>query len=174
MSYGLKRANNKMAMARGAKFMHVHNLPGWYNKEGDLFGQVPEKESKEIRALKYKLRRQDAKVAIAKMKELAAEKKSTDAHVKAAFLKLKVKAMNAPKVVGARQSGVRVYNRLNLTKSFKAAIGPNTTGLGWAKVKNSFFPLIGTRKKGGGYVVNMSGMLPSAKYNNVVKGIYAF
>lgn len=257
MSLGLKKANNKMAMARGAKFMKVHNLPGWYNKEGDLFGKTKTKLSKENRALRYKLkqanatlaitrmaamaagsksknakvtraaslfklgrakgavRNANAKLAIASMASLVANSKKTNSNVKraAALFKIAIsppgikrsnalmketivpgpvkranalinvslspspiKRFNAivkqsgPRWNNPRQSGVRTYNKSSLKKNFKSSIGPNVNGFGWAKVKNSFYPLVGTRKKGGGYVINKFGKMSPAKYNNVVKG----
>ena len=241
MSYGLKYADNKMAMARGAKYMKVHNLPGWYNKEGNLFGKTKSKLSKENRALRYKLkqanatlaiasmaamaagtksknakvkraaslfklgrakgalRNANAKLAIASMASLAANSKKTNANVKRAASLFKValsagptkrstallKEANTPgpikrfnsllKETGPRwnkprQSGVRTYNRSNLKKNFKSSIGPNANGFGWAKVQNAFYPLVGTRKKGGGYVINKFGKMSPAKYNSVVKG----
>lgn len=237
-TYGLKYANNKMAMARGAKFMKVHNLPGWYNKEGNLFGKTKTKLSKENRALRYKLKQANATLAITRMAAMVAGTKSKNATVKraAALLKLGrakgalrnanaklaiasmaslvanskkknsnvkraaalfkvalpvkrsnalLKEANTPgpikrfnsllKEVGPRwnkprQSGVRTYNRSNLKKNFKSSIGPNANGFGWAKVQNAFYPLVGTRKKGGGYVINKFGKMSPAKYNNVVKG----
>lgn len=158
MSYGLKSANNKMAMARGAKFMHSHNLPGWYNKEGNLFGKTNEKLSKENRLLRYKLK---------KANEEALKTKRANSVLKVALAN--EKKWNKP-----RQSGVRAYSKINLKNSFKASIGPNKNGMGWGKVRNSFYPLIGTRRKGGGYIINLTGKSNPAKYNNVIKGILVY
>ena len=274
MSLGLKKATNKMAMARGAKFMKVHNLPGWYNKNANLFGKTKEKLSKENRALRYKLkqanatlaitrmaamaagsksknakvtraaslfklgrakgalRNANAKLAIASMSSLVANSKKTNSNVKRAaalfkialsppgikrsnallkeaflpkgikrsnallkeaFLPGPVKRSNAllnvtlspgpikrsnsilkessPRWNKPRQPSVRTYNKSNLKKNFKSSIGPNANGFGWAKIENSFYPLVGTKKKGGGYVINKFGKMSPAKYNSVVKGI---
>jgi hypothetical protein len=289
MSLGLKKATNKMAMARGAKFMKVHNLPGWYNKNANLFGKTKEKLSKENRALRYKLKQANATLAITRMAAMAAGSKSKNAKVtraaslfklgrakgalrnanaklaiasmsslvanskkpnsnvkraaalfkialspngikrsnallkeaflpkgikrsnallkeaflpkgikrsnallKEAFLPGPVKRSNAllnvtlspgpikrsnsilkessPRWNKPRQPSVRTYNKSNLKKNFKSSIGPNANGFGWAKIENSFYPLVGTKKKGGGYVINKFGKMSPAKYNSVVKG----
>jgi hypothetical protein len=153
MSYGLKPASNKMAMARGAKFMKVHNLPGWYNTNGNLFG-TSSRVSKEERQLRYKLKMIDAKLAIAGMKQNVAAQK----------VKPKV-----PWTV-ARQSGVRLFNKTNMKDILKGAIGSNSKGLGWAKYKNDFYPLIGTSKSYG-YVMNLSKRNAPTRYNSVIKGL---
>lgn len=170
MSLGLKKANNKMAMARGAKFMQVHDLPGWYNKNSNLFGKTIAKSN---RAFRYKLKQANAKLAIAGMKQNVAARNLLRANVNIAaqlFKKgIKPKAIG-PRWNKARQSGVRTYNKTNLKKNFKSSIGANTNGFGWAKIQNMFYPLVGTRKKGGGYVVNLTRKSSPAKYNSVVKG----
>jgi hypothetical protein len=162
MSYGLKAASNKMAMARGAKFMKVHNLPGWYNTNGNLFGNTP-RLSKEDRAMRYKLKMMNAKLAIAGMKQNVAARKLYGSLV---VQKLKAKA---PWSV-ARQSGVRLFNKMNMKDILKGAIGSNSKGMGWAKYKNDFYPLIGTSKSYG-YVINLSKKNQPARYNSVIKGL---
>jgi len=145
MSYGLKAANNKMAMARGAKFMKVHNLPGWYNTNNNLFGPV-----KAPRPVRTYVR--NPIFNIPKM--------------------INNPVYNTPKApwVTARQSGVRLFNKKNMKDILKGAIGSNSKGMGWAKYKNDFYPLIGTSKSYG-YVINLSKHNAPFKYNSVVKGL---
>lgn len=175
MSYGLKAANNKMAMARGAKFMKVHNLPGWYNTNGNLFGNTP-RLSKEDRAMRYKLKMLNAKLAVAGMTQNVAARNLYGPLVAQKFkMSVKPKVPNLPKVPSvpwtvARQSGIRIFNKSNLKNVLRAAIGPNSKGLGWAKYKNDFYPLIGTARPSG-YVMNMSKRNAPVNYNIVVKGL---
>jgi hypothetical protein len=77
---------------------------------------------------------------------------------------------SSPRWNKPRQPSVRTYNKSNLKKNFNSSIGPNANGFGWAKIENSFYPLVGTKKKGGGYVINKFGKMSPAKYNSVVKG----
>lgn len=169
MSYGLKAANNKMAMARGAKFMKVHNLPGWYNTNGNMFG-TSSRVSKEERQLRHKLKMIDAKLAVAGMTQNVAARNLYGPLVAQKFkMGVKPKVPSVPWTV-ARQSGIRIFNKSNLKNVLRAAIGPNSTGLGWAKYKNDFYPLIGTARPSG-YVMNMSKRNAPVNYNIVVKGL---
>lgn len=267
--YGLRPASNKMAMARGAKFMKVHNLPGWYNTNGNLFGETrvrptltqeeknarrkktpnlppivpkvnvpvlppsPEyfKTSNKIFHVSGKNSHQHAGMGsvytnkagfgyILKsggteyrsiVNKLNAGVKTSNKHggkmVRAYLLgntptkkwaelrnesylgaaairpKSPNTVFNFPNVnvntsgnkwTVPRQAGVKMYNKKSLMSKITGSIGPNSKGMGWAKVKGEFVPLIGTRSKGGGYVVNMSGRNHPAKYNDVVKGIHSF
>ena len=162
MSYGLKPASNKMAMARGAKFMKVHNLPGWYNTNGNMFG-TSSRVSKEERQLRHKLKMIDAKLAIAGMKQNVSARKL---YGSVAAQKFKPKV---PWTV-ARQSGVRLFNKTNMKDILKGAIGSNSKGMGWAKYKNDFYPLIGTSRSYG-YVINLSKRNAPTRYNSVIKGL---
>lgn len=238
-----------MAMARGAKFMKVHNLPGWYNTGGNLFGEtrvrqtLTQQEKNERRKLSLPPLPEYTKTSnriyhiganhthagkgsvhtnkagfgyIQKSNgtyHAIINKILTDAHTSNKHGGLTVRAyalgnkpakkwanlrnesyLNHAAIIPARpkspnsvfnfpnvnkwtvprQSGVKMYNKHSLLTKFTGAIGPNSKGMGWAKVKSQFVPLIGTRSKGGGYVVNMKGLNKPAKYDDVVKGIHTF
>ena len=128
-------------MARGAKFMKVHNLPGWYNTNGNLFGQV--KAPRAVRAYTPKVLPNIPKII-----------------------------KNIPKIpwTVARQSSIRMFNKTNLKNVLRGAIGPNSSGKGWAKYKNDYYPLLGTARPSG-YVINLSKRNAPVNYNIVVKGL---
>ncbi len=165
MSYGLKKADNKMAMARGAKFMKVHNLPGWYNTNSNLFGNT-----KAPRPMRYKLKMLNAKLAVAGLTQNVAARKLYGSVAAQKFkMGIKPKVPSVPWTV-ARQSGIRIFDKTNLKDILKGAIGSNSKGLGWAKYKNDFYPVIGTARPYG-YVINMSKKNLPARYESIVKGL---
>ena len=254
--YGLRPASNRMAMARGAKYMKVHNLPGWYNTNGNLFGETRVRPT--LTQEEKNARRKPKKVAevlppspmytktsnriyhvganhthagmgsvhtnksgfgyiqksngtyhaiinkilqdvhtsnkhggitvrayslgntpTKKWAELRNESYLGHAAVVPARAKSPNTVFNFPNAGGnkwttPRQSGVKMYNKRELMTKITGSIGPNSKGMGWAKIKSNFFPLIGTRAKGGGYVINKLGQNKPAKYEDVVKGIHAF
>jgi|688.fasta_scaffold07856_7 hypothetical protein len=159
--YGMRPATNRMAMARGAKYMKVHNLPGWYNTGGNLFGAT------RVRPVL------NANERAARRKPKTSIRPSSPASV-FNFPNVNVNAGGTNKWTVPRQSAVKMYNKRSLMTKITGSIGLNSKGMGWAKVKGNFVPLIGTRSKGGGYVVNMKGMNKPAKYDDVVKGIHSF
>jgi hypothetical protein len=250
-----------MAMARGAKYMKVHNLPGWYNTGGNLFGEtrvrpvLTQEEKNARRKPKVKspspvmpeytktsnriyhvgknshhragmgsvytnragfgyILKSGGTEYRAIVNKLMNSVKTSNKHgsqmVRAYALgnaptqkwanlrntsylgaeavipsrpKSPNTVFNFPNVnVNAygnkwtvpRQSGVKMYNKKSLMTKITGSIGPNSKGMGWAKVKGNFVPLIGTRAKGGGYVVNMLGVNQPRKYDDVVKGIHPF
>jgi hypothetical protein len=266
--YGLRPATNRMAMARGAKYMKVHNLPGWYNTGGNLFGEtrvrpVLTQEDKNARR-KPKIKSPSPILSPVKIKSPSPEYTKTSNRIyhvganhthagmgsvhtnKAGFGYIQKsngsyhaivnKILNGAKTSNKhggitvrayslgntpskkwaelrntsylghaavfpsrpkspntvfnfpnvnvnssgnkwtvpRQSGVKMYNKRSLMSKITGSIGPNSKGMGWAKVRGEFVPLIGTRSKGGGYVVNMKGLNKPAKYDDVVKGIHSF
>jgi hypothetical protein len=163
--YGLRPATNRMAMARGAKYMKVHNLPGWYNTGGNLFGET---RVRPVLTANERAARRKPKV-----KSPSPIRPKSPASV-FNFPNVNVNAGGTNKWTVPRQSGVKMYNKRSLLSKITGSIGPNSKGMGWAKVKGEFVPLIGTRSKGGGYVVNMKGLNKPAKYDDVVKGIHSF
>lgn len=162
--YGLRPASNKMAMARGAKYMKVHNLPGWYNTNSNLFGETRVRQT--LTQEEKNARRRAAKP---KTPVLPARPKSPNTVFNFPNVNTSGNKWTTP-----RQSGVKMYNKKALMNKFTGGIGPNSKGMGWAKVKSKFVPLVGTRAKGGGYVVNMLGLNEPRKYDNVVKGLHPF
>lgn len=254
--YGLRPASNKMAMARGAKYMKVHNLPGWYNTNSNLFGETRVRQTLTQEEKNARRRAAMPKTPVlppspeytktsnriyhvgshhhagmgtvytnksgfgyiqksngsyrAIINKLVNSVRTSNKHggqnVRAYSLgntptkkwaelrnetylgqaavrpKSPNTVFNFPNVnVNAsgnkwstpRQSGVKMYNKRAMMTKITGSIGPNSKGMGWAKVKSNFYPLIGTRAKGGGYVINKLGKKP-AKYEDVVKGIHAF
>lgn len=115
----------------------------------------------------------NAKLAIAGMNQNVAARKLYGSLAAQKFkMGIKPKIPNLPKApwVTARQSGVRLFNKMNMKDILKGAVGSNSKGLGWAKYKNDFYPLIGTSKSYG-YVINLSKKNLPARYNSVVKGL---
>ena len=171
--YGLRPASNRMAMARGAKFMKVHNLPGWYNTNGNLFGETRVRPTHTHAGL--------GSVHVNKAGFGYIQKSNGSYHA----IINKILAHTGSKH-GSRN--VRAYS-LGNTPTKKWAELRNESYLSHAAVlparpksPNTVFnfpnvnvyPLIGTRAKGGGYVINKLGKNKPAKYEDVVKGIHAF
>lgn len=262
--YGLRPATNRMAMARGAKYMKVHNLPGWYNTGGNLFGEtrvratltqeerntrrkptpVPIRVNSPLSVLNLPesvrspetpmytktfnriyhigknshhragmgtvytnkdgfgyIRKSGSdyrSIVNKRINSVKTSNKHGGQNVLAYVLGNKPMKKwadirdesylrhapvipntafnfpNANKWTTPRQSGVKMYNKRNLMTKITGSIGPNSQGMGWAKIKSNFLPLIGTRSKGGGYVINKLGKNKPAKYDDVVKGIHSF